>query len=868
MKILSPWIWKMAWRDSRASRRRLLLFVSSITLGVAALVAITSFGYNLRERVDHQAKELLGADLEVSSRDEFSDELVEAFDDISTRRSHQISTSTMAFFPKNGGTRLVQLRALEGEFPYYGELVTDPPQAGQRFKQGRYALVDDGLMVQMDAQVGETVRLGNLQFTILGRLIEIPGEAPVAAMVGPRVYIPYNLMSETGLITLGSRARWRAFFKLDPQQDPLAIEEDLRQRFRHERLGIDTVQERKRELGAAIENLYSFLNLVGFVALLLGGIGVASSIHLYLKQKISTVAVLRCLGAVSRQTFTVYLLQAAGLGLISALLGGLLGLGVQMMLPYMLTDFLPVDIEFSISPAALIWGVLLGLGVTLLFALLPLLPVRRITPLLTLRADYESSGTGRDPLRWLLSGIIAVAVFAFAWAQLRDAAEAAWFVAGLAAVFALLAAVAYAIMFVTRRWFPRSAGYVLRQGLANLYRPHNQTLVLMLALGLGTFLIMTLFLVQESLLGQVSGLSGEDRPNLVFFDIQNDQLEGVREKVLQQGIQIDNEVPMVTMRVAAVKGRPVREILDEMAERRQEETREGRENREEGLGPDGPARRRWPFVREYRSTYRDHLNDAETLVEGRFTGRVEPGTSPVPISMDQRIADMMRLEIGDRITFDVQGLPLECVLGSTRDIEWERFQPAFFVVFPRGVLEEAPQFHVLVARAESTEASGQAQRAVVADFPNVSAIDLSLILSTVDEILDKVAFVIRFMALFSVITGLIVLAGAVITGRFQRIRESVLLRTLGASRRQVRRILLIEYLSLGIMAALTGLILAVAAAWALAVFAFETDYAPSPLPLALAFLLVGFLTVTIGMLNSRGILDRPPLEVLRTEEVH
>ncbi|HSR68472.1 MAG TPA: FtsX-like permease family protein [Acidobacteriota bacterium] len=868
MKIFSPWIWKMAWRDSRASRRRLLLFVSSITLGVAALVAITSFGTNLRDRVDHQAKELLGADLEVSSRDEFSQELLAAFDEISLERSHQISTSTMAFFPKNGGTRLVQLRALEGQFPYYGELETDPPHAGRRFQQGRYALVDDGLMVQMDAQVGETVRLGNMQFEILGRLIDIPGEAPVAAMVGPRIYIPYGYMSETGLITLGSRARWRAFFKLSPELDPLAIEEDLRERFRDERLGIDTVEERKRELGAAIENLYRFLNLVGFVALLLGGIGVASSIHLYLKQKISTIAVLRCLGAVSRQTFTVYLLQAAGLGLISALLGGLLGLGVQMVLPYMLVDFLPVEIDFAISPAALVWGVALGLGVTLLFALLPLLPVRRITPLLTLRADYESSGSGRDPLRWLLSAVIALAVFAFAWAQLRDWVQAAWFMAGLAAVFALLAGVAKGIMFATRRWFPRSAGYVLRQGLANLYRPHNQTLVLMLALGLGTFLILTLFLVQESLLGQVSGLSGGNRPNLVFFDIQSDQLEGVRRKVLEEGIVIDNEVPMVTMRVASVKGRPVREILDEMAEARQQPSSQARQGQDGGIGPDEPARRRWPFVREYRSTYRDHLNDAETLAEGEFTGRVEPGTSPVPISMDQRIASLMGLEVGDRITFDVQGLPVECVVGSTRDIEWERFQPAFFVVFPRGVLEEAPQFHVLVARAESPEASGRAQRAVVAEFANVSAIDLSLILSTVDEILDKVAFVIRFMALFSVITGLIVLAGAIITGRYQRIRESVLLRTLGASRNQVRRILLIEYLALGAMAALTGLLLAIVAGWALAVFAFETDYAPSPLPLAGAFLLVGFLTVAIGMLNSRGILDRPPLEVLRTEEVH
>lgn len=836
------WVFRMAWRDTRASRGRLLLFISAIVLGVAALVAIGSLGESLQSAVDSQAKTLLGADLSISSRQAFDAASEELLASVPGEQARQLSTSTMAFFPKNSGTRLVELRAIRGDYPFYGELETDPPGAARSFQKGDFALVDDGLLVQYDIHVGDRIRIGTEFFEILGSLKSIPGEAATMAMIGPRVYIPYEGVERAGLIQVGSRVSYRAYFKLPAGVDADKLEDELEPELREHDLRSDTVQDRRRRLGNTLDNLYRFLNLVGFIALLLGGVGVASSIHLYLKQKIATVAILRCLGATARQTFSVYLTQALVLGAVGAAAGALLGVAVQLYLPVLLSDFIPIEVDFQVSIPSILRGVLMGLAMTTLFALFPLLPIRKVSPLLTLRSGFEGSEkVPADPWRRFLVLTLLAAIYLFAWAQTDSFLSALAFCLGLLIVFALLAGTAKLIMWSARRWFPRSWAYVFRQGLANLFRPQNQTVVMMLALGFGTFLIVTLFAVQGSLLEQVRLTAAENRPNLVFFDIQTDQVEGVRNAVLSEGIEVLDEVPMVTMRLESVKGKPVREFVEERG-----------------------RRGRWAYLREYRSTFRDHLNEAEELVSGEFLASARPG-EPAPVSLEEGIAESLHVTLGDSLVFNVQGVPVETVVGSIRRLDWQRMQPGFFVVFPTGVLEKAPQFHVLVARAEDVTASARAQRTVIGAFPNVSAIDLALILSTVDEILSKVAFVIRFMALFSVLTGLIVLTSAVSTSRYQRIRESVLLRTLGASRRQVRLILLIENLLLGFFAALTGLSLAIAAAWALSEWTFETPFVTQWWPVAATAATVAMVTVLVGMLASRGICDRPPLEVLRAE---
>lgn len=274
---------------------------------------------------------------------------------------------------------------------------------------------------------------------------------------------------------------------------------------------------------------------------------------------------------------------------------------------------------------------------------------------------------------------------------------------------------------------------------------------------------------------------------------------------------------------------------------------------------------RWALRREYRSTYRDSLTNTETLLAGRFVGKLKSPNDSIWVSLEKDIAEDLNVEVGHALVFDVQGVPMTTYIGSLREVDWRRVQPNFFVVFPTGVLEDAPQFHVIVMRAESNEESAMLQREVVQKYANISAIDLSLILDTVDTILEKISFVIRFMALFSIFTGLTVLVGAVISSRYQRMQESVLLRTIGASQRQIRVILILEYAFLGSLASLTGLMLSIAGSWALSIFVFDSAYFPPDASILTIVVVVSAITVLLGILNSRGITNRPPLEILRSE---
>ncbi|MFQ5917060.1 MAG: ABC transporter permease [Candidatus Binatia bacterium] len=834
----------MAWRDSRSSRRRLLCSITSITLGIAALVSISSFGDNIERSIHVQSKALLGADLVIKSRRPFGKETLELIRSLGGEQSRQVNFSSMVYFPKSGSTRLARVRALDGDFPYYGAIETVPESASRNFrKRGLNALVDDNLMLQYDAQIGDPIAIGALTFRIAGRLKKMPGETLAAGLIRPRVYIPLASLGQTKLIRKGSIARYRVYFKFDPERDTEELRKTHQPHFRKYRLGVDTVQERKERLGKIFGNLSHFLNLAGFIALLLGGVGVASGIHVYTKQKIGTVALLRCVGAKAGQTFAVYLIQAAAMGLGGVCLGILIGMGVQVFLPIILSDFLPINITVFISWKAIILGASIGLGIALLFALLPLISLRKISPLLTLRSSLEDTNSKKDPIRWFIYFLIAVAIGLFALAQTRVWYHGLIFAAGLCVAFGFLTGMGKLLMNLARNYFSNSWSYVWRQGLANLYRPNNQTVVVMLAIGLGTFFMITVQLSRDMLLEQVSVASGENNPNLVLFDIQEDQREDLRGLLETFDLRVLQETPIVTMRLAAIKGRSVHELRED---------------------PNSVISR-WALRREYRSTYRSHLTDTETIFAGTWQGKMNRQSDRIGVSLEKEIAKDLDVTLGDELVFDIHGVPFTTRVGSIREVNWQRMQPNFFVVFPTGVLEDAPQFYVLVTRAPSNEISAKLQRTVVQRFPNVSTIDLTLILNTVNSVLSRVAFAISFITLFIMLTGLLVLAGAVMSSRYQHLGESALLRTLGASRAQIIKILLIEYLFLGSFAALTGVLLAVAACWALAYFLFEAVFFPAAPLLLVGLLVVIGITILIGMLNSRGICDRPPLEVLRSD---
>ncbi len=835
------WLLKMAWRDSRKNRSRLFLFMSSIILGIGALVAINSFGDNLTEQINSEAKELLGADLEITSRYPIPDSLRQFLSELNVEQSEELSFASMVYFPNSGGTRLVNIRAVEGDYPFYGQIETTPNQAAETFYTNNNAIVDKSLMLQFNAKTGDSVKVGELTFPISGEVNKTPGQSAITTTVAPPVFIPLSQLESTGLLQTGSRINYKLYVKFPEGVNYTDFfKEKLEPRLEKEELRYDDVEERKEELGDAYSDLTGFLNLTAFIALLLGCMGVASSVQVYVKEKVQSVAILRCLGASASQGVWIYLIQIFFMGLIGSLMGAGLGTIIQYYLPQLFQDFLPFEIDLSISGFAVLQGIAIGVITSVLFALFPLIQIRKISPLKVLRASFEPAQ--KDRMKYVVLLLVVLFIFGFSFSQLRDWQNAIIFTIGLIVSALILFGVGKLIIWLVRRYFPTGSSFVVRQGLANLYRPNNQTLILVITIGIGTALITTLLLSQDLLLNKVKLSSKKNQPNMVLFDIQGHQVSEIIKMTEEDKLPVIQEVPIVTMRLASLKGRPVDQIKKDTT----------------------TDIRNWVLNREYRVTYRDKLIDSETLIEGEYQGKVQSEDS-IFISLENGLAEDMKVELGYPITFNVQGAMIKTYVGSIRKIDWQRVQTNFLVLFPEGVLEEAPKFHVLLTRYENVNQSADYQQKVVKRFPNISIIDLDLILKTLDEVLGKISFIIQFMAFFSITTGIIVLIGSVSISKFQRIQEAVLLRTIGASKKQIIRINLMEYFFLGSIASLTGIFIALLATWALAYFTFETAFIPNFAGALIAYLAITALTVLIGLMNSRSVVNKPPLEILRKE---
>ena len=840
------WIASMAMRDSRGHRRKLFLFALCIVFGIGALVAIQSFRENLESAIDEQAQTLLGADLSIRSRLPFSKEAETFIASLEGEQARETRFRSMAFFVERSRSRLVQVRALEGAFPFYGEFETSPSGSEFRNMDTPLALVEESLLHQYGVKPGQMVKLGELEFKIAGGLVRVSGENEIRGIFAPRVYIDRRHLPGTGLIKRGSMTRYCVYFQF-PNGITRSIEERLDEAkkglFADERMRMDTVERRKRNLGRALNNIYDYLNLIGFIALLLGGLGVAGAVQVYLKEKLNSVAILRCLGARMRDAFGIYFLQILGVGLGGSLMGAILGVGAQYLLPAVLAPFLPFSVELYISWRSIILSVVFGWVVTILFALIPLLTIRRVTPLKAIRVSFElPPGLRKDPVFWIVALIIVGVVLVFCFSQTSRPLFGFGFAAVLASCLLLLSILASVLRWSLRRFLPRGWPYPWRQGLSNLYRPQNRTLFLVVILGMGTFLVFTIYHAQAMLLQQAEFRKDDVKPNTVLFDVQSDQVESVTQLVVDAGYPALEVVPVVTMRLAAVDGRGVADIKNDP----------------------NSAIENWALNLEYRSTFRGHLIDTEEVVAGNFDKSFAEGET-VPLSVEESIAKELKVGLGDTLTFDVQGVPIETVISSIRKVDWAKLRPNFYMLFPEGVLEEAPAFFALVTRVPDRLAVISLQQRLGEKHANVSLIDLSLVLDTVTAILDRVAFVIRFMASFTVATGLVVLAVSVITSRYQRIQESALLSTLGASSRLIRRIMIVEYLLVGAISGTAGVFLSLLSAWGLSRYVFEIHYTVSWGTMPLAVLIVCLLTLATGLASSRGVLGHPPLVVLRKE---
>lgn len=843
MKASFSWLLNMAWRDSRRDRGRLILFSLAVTIGVAALVAIDGFGRIMQEQIDYRAKELLGADLKVRASRSFTDSAQIWMDSLGGVQVDERVFSSMVLFPEVDQSRAVQVHALDPGYPMYGVFETEPADAGARFREEKGALVDRVTMAQLGVKPGDSVLVGSQMFEITGSLKKVPGQNLIFSNIYAPVYIPLSELDKTQLVKKGSRVDAVRYIQFPQETDADALVASHKEEFRRWRIRTDTIKEQQEELGSAFKDLTRFLQLVAFVSLLLGGLGVGSAVHVYVKAKVRSVAVLRCIGATGPQSFLIYLIQIAAVGFLGAVLGSLAGTVLQVALPAVLAGFLPIDIPFQISWPSIGLGIGIGTILAILFALPPLIRIRRISPLVAIQAAAGMSKTGADWLGRALYGVILLVIFGMAYSRIGDLLQATIFTAGLLLAIAILAGIAQLVIWIVRKAFPKRASYLWRQALANLFRPQNQTLILVLSIGLGTWGIALMFQIQNMLLREVELTGDSNRPNVVAFDIQQDQVESLDSIAVAQGIDVQQIVPVVTMRLESLKGTSREDLLADTS-------------RNVSIGS---------LNREYRVTYRDSIIDSEEIIEGTWRGEVEEGDT-IWVSVEEGFAkNGLKVEIGDEIVFNLSRIPIKTYVGSIRKVDWERVQTNFIILFPRGVLEDAPQFTVAVGKSPDALNTANFKDAVVKNLPGISIIDLGLIIETVELILEQVSFVVRFMAWISILTGLLVLAGSVWNTLAQRRREAALLRTIGATRSQVRQIQLREYLLLGLLAVITGLGLAIAASWALSMFVFESTYVPDWTSLLILLVAIPSLTVTIGLLGLQSVVNQSPLAVLRRE---
>lgn len=840
--LTDAWVWKMAWRDARHNVSRLMLFIASLITGITAVVSIGSLNYSLQHDLDRNAKELLGADMVANANKKFEPAILAVFDSTKFEQAAESEMASMVMFLHSKQSRLVRLVALEGNFPFYGKIETIPEDTYEKVKTGRWAMLDESLASQYEVSTNDTLKIGNNFFMVAGVVRRFPGGSGILSTFTPSVYISHSELDSTGLIQYGSRVTYKRFFKTPSDEVTAEQEKVLRPLLRKYGYWMETAETRREDLGDDFKGVYRFFSLLAFVALILGCIGVASSVHIYAREKREEVAVLRCVGTSGWQAFNIYFIQVAILGLIGSIVGAALGVGVQQVVPLVFADFVPVELKFGISWGAVVEGLLLGIIVSILFTVLPLISVRFVPPLTVLRADFEPGRVFSRARIVVIALIVLFPILAAAY-QTESFIYGLSFAGGIIAALGFLALVAIGILFLAKKFFPRNATFVLRHALSNLFRPNNQTQALLVTIGLGAFIIATLNIIQNSLLSQVAFTGNENQSNTILFDIQPSQKDSVVQLMKNNNLPVNQVVPIITCRLAMVKGKTIDSL--------QRDTSDHIPN--------------WALTREYRVTYRDSLHHSEELIKGELHHLKKNANDSVWVTISEGMHESLEVDVNDSVVFDVQGVPITAHIAGIRKVDWPKDPPNFIFVFPVGVLEAAPQIWVATTRIDDQQAANKFQTELVMNYSNVSLIDLRLVLSTINELFSKVSLIIRFLALFSIITGLVVLAGAVMNSKFARIRENALLRTIGARTRQIMRITLIEYAYLGVFSALTGIVLSFVSGFLLTRFFFDVGFSADYLQLLYIGIGVTLLTIVIGWWNSREVINTPPLQVLRRE---
>jgi putative ABC transport system permease protein len=842
----------MAWRDTRSQRARLALYAFSIAIGICALTAIYSLKSTVQEAINLQGKSLLGADLRISSRRPIPEGLLGEMAARVRAESRETSFSSMIGPPSGDRTKLVQIRALEGGYPFGNSIECQPPGSWERLRETSGILVEPSLLAEFGIGVGQTLKVGALELPVLGVVSNGLPRSNRFSGFAPEAFIRLADLPATGLA--GEQSLAYHHLAVDwasaTEAERTSLSTKAREVLAEKSVQVQTPEDRKESIGEGLERSKEFLGISALAALLLGGIGVAGAIHTHIQKRLPSVAVLLCLGCPSHFAFAIYFVQALAMGLLGAVLGAFAGGLAHGLVVHLASGSLPIAVSLIPPPGILFQTAAAGFAICCAFALMPLIGIQNVSPAATL---FQRSGRnpGAYASRAAVCALLASMVWGVTLINGASPARAAAITGFMIFAFSCLAATGTGLMRLTRAVVKPAWPYLARQGISNLFRPHNQTLLVTLSLGLGVFLLLSTWFIRGQVLNQLKLDTSLHTPNVYLIDVQPDQADTVKTLLGRLGLPALEDAPMVTMRIETVKGMKLSPL----------------EAKQTAQAAPPDARRqevpRWVMEREYRSTYRAHLNGTENVVAGEWPPQSLHSDGAVPISLEQKLAKDLRVGIGDEIVMDVQGVPMRTRVACLRKVDWSRFNLNFFMVFPPGVLEGAPQFHLMTTRVPDAKGSGHLQRALFKEIPNVSAVDLTSLLETISKLLKKASTVIELLSAFTLFAGVPILVAAFLGGREQRVRESVLLRTLGASERQVRTILLVEYTTLGALSATAGGGLAWTAHLAAARWIFKAPAQFETLPFLFAFAGCCLLSMLAGIVIGRGVCSRPPLEVLR-----
>jgi putative ABC transport system permease protein len=802
-------------RDWRAGELRVL--AAALLVAVASMTTVSFFSDRVSRTIAREANQLLGADLVVVSRQPIAPAFAEE------ARRLGLAVTTAIRFPSmaqhDGETLLTEVKAVGEGFPLRGRLRIRSEAGGADVEPGRIpeagtVWVDDRLMRRLGVDIGDTLTLGERSFRVAAMVTEEPESSVGFLNLGPRLMFNEADLESTGLIAVGSRVSYRVFVAGNEQGI------DAYRQFADQRIGpgesVEDIRDARPEINSALERAESFLGLSALLTVILAGVAVALAARRHLQRHLDACAIMRCLGTTQREILWLHALQFAMAGVIASAFGCLIGFAAQQLL----ASFLAPLVQVALPPPG--WrpvaqGFVAGFVLLLGFALPPLIALKRVPALRVLRRDI-----GRpDRTGFSAYALGAAAVAGLVLWQAQDLKLGVTVLGGVVGLVALSAAVTAAAIALLSRLAAR-ARFSWRFGLANLRRRALGSVIQVVALALGLMALILLTLVRNDLLASWQESLPPDAPNRFLVFASN-------------GIPAPTLYPMVRGRLTTINGRPVssRDFVDERAKRLVD--------------------------REFNLSWADRMQPDNVILAGRWFTAQDRGR-PV-VSMEEGIAKTLGLRLGDRLGYDVAGVPLEVEITSLRKVEWDSFRVNFFVLAPPGVLEDYPaswvtSFHLPRDR-------GTLMDALIRDFPNLLVIDVAAVLDQVKRMIDQVVRAVEFVFLFSVIAGLLVLLAAVSATHDERRYDAAVMRTLGAVSSQLRAVQVAEFAFIGALAGLLAAVGASLTGWALAHRILNVPYAIEP-SVWIVGLGAGAIGVTIaGVLGTAGVLRTPPMQVFR-----